>query len=87
MCPGCWLDSNLEVFDPEEVFKFLQRWYWPINDKPTSSTESTLLADSKSSIGMLEAIGFIIALTCCVAMKRIMIKIISLQRKKDMKRV
>ena len=31
MCPQCWLNDNMEEWNVEEVFSFLQKWYWTID--------------------------------------------------------
>jgi len=29
LCPKCWHDDTLRVYDKNEVYAFLKRWYWP----------------------------------------------------------
>ena len=31
MCPKCFLDKDMETWDPKEVFNFLEMRYWPSN--------------------------------------------------------
>jgi len=38
MCPKCWLDGDMEVWDPAEVFNFLQQWYWPSDGSRSASS-------------------------------------------------
>ena len=28
-CPNCWLKDDMSQHDPDEVYDFLHRWYWP----------------------------------------------------------
>lgn len=32
MCKSCWLDESMELWDPVEVFLFLEKRYWPQKD-------------------------------------------------------
>lgn len=33
LCPKCWLDDDMERYNRDAVFNFLQGWYWPVADK------------------------------------------------------
>ena len=35
-CPTCWLNDGMTQYDPDEVFGFLQRWYWPVHERGDS---------------------------------------------------
>ena len=29
LCPDCWLDENMTIWDNATVFRFLDDWFWP----------------------------------------------------------
>lgn len=33
LCPKCWLDDDMEKYNRDAVFDFLQGWYWPVVDR------------------------------------------------------
>lgn len=86
MCPNCWLDSNLEAFDPDEVSLFLKRWYWPEHDKaiPNKAAHFSITSNSPLKLSLLCAVFL---LTVGMGNKKMRMKLLSLQRRKDMKNI
>ena len=44
LCPDCWVDDDMEKWNPEVVFEFLRGWYWPVINRADldSSTLDTI---------------------------------------------
>ena len=67
MCPQCWLDGDMEMWDKKEVFYFLQHWYWPsdndyaISVRNNSSTEGVPLPVGS----VMRLVLLMVVIVCC----------------------